>query len=189
MTTAVDEDVARPGLARIRLAGAGGQGIVLAGLLLAEAAVAAGRNATQAQVYGPESRGGASKAEVIISDGDIAYPYLQRVDLLLALTQEAHDRYVGQLEPGGLLLVDDEHVRPTAGTGVAYHGLPVTATALRVLGTAIGANLVALGALVALSGVVPVEALERVIAVRRPGGSVERGLAALRAGFELVRAR
>ena len=186
VTTAVDEEAARPGLARIRLAGAGGQGIVLAGLLLAEAAVASGRNATQAQVYGPESRGGASKAEVIISDGEIDYPYVERVDLLLALTQEAHDRYVGQLEPGGVLLVDDGHVRPAPGAGAACHQLPVTATAMRVLGTTIGANLVALGALVKLSGVVPLEALERVIAARRPGGSVERALAALRAGLELV---
>jgi len=85
-----------------------------------------------------------------------------------------------------VLLVDDGHVRPAPGAGAACHQLPVTATAMRVLGTTIGANLVALGALVKLSGVVPLEALERVIAARRPGGSVERALAALRAGLELV---
>jgi 2-oxoglutarate ferredoxin oxidoreductase subunit beta len=186
---AEEEHAPRPGLARIRLAGAGGQGVVLAGLILAEAAVACGRNATQTQVYGPESRGGASKSEVIISDGEITYPYADRVDLLLALTQEAHDRYVGQLEPAGLLLFDDGLVRPKAGNGAACQGLPITATAMRVLGTAIGANLVALGALVELSAAVPVKALEHSIALRRPGGSVERGLAALRAGRELVRAR
>jgi 2-oxoglutarate ferredoxin oxidoreductase subunit beta len=188
-TTAPEKGAPRTGPARIRLAGAGGQGVVLAGLLLAEAAVASGRNATQTQVYGPESRGGATKSEVIISDGEIAYPYTEQVDVLLALTQEAHDRYVGQLEPGGTLLIDEGLVRPAAGIGAACHGLPVTATALRVLGTAIGANLVALGALVELSGVVPVAALEHAVAVRRPGGSVERGLAALRAGQELVRGR
>lgn len=189
MKTVADGDASRPGPARIRLAGAGGQGVVLAGLLLAEAAVASGRNATQTQAYGPESRGGASKSEVIIGDGEIAYPYADRVDVLLALTQEAHDRYVGQLEASGLLLFDDGLVRPAGGVGAVCRGLPITATAQRVLGTAIGANLVALGALVELSGVVPVEALEHSIAVRRPGGSVERSLAALRAGRELVRAR
>jgi 2-oxoglutarate ferredoxin oxidoreductase subunit beta len=185
----VNDEASRPGPARIRLAGAGGQGVVLAGLLLAEAAVASGRNATQTQVYGPESRGGASKSEVIISDGEITYPYADRVDLLLALTQEAHDRYVGQLETAGLLLFDDGLVRPAAGNGVTRHGLPITATAMRVLGTAIGANLVALGALVELFGAVPIKALEHAVAVRRPGGSAERGIAALRAGRELVRGR
>ncbi len=174
------------GTSRIRLAGAGGQGIVLAGLVLAEAAVAAGRNATHAQAYGPESRGGATKAEVIISDGEIEYPCTDRVDALLALTREAWERYAGQLEPGGLLVVDRDHVGVGGAGGGAVHALPLTATALRVLGTPVGANLVGLGALVGLSGVVPAAALERAVAQRRPGGSTERALAALRAGFELV---
>jgi len=170
---------------RIRVAGAGGQGIVMAGLLLAEAAVAAGRNATHAQAYGPESRGGASKAEVIISDGDIDFPCADRVDALVALTQEAHERYASLLEPGGTLVVDRAQVRVEDGNGFACHALPITATAQRVLGTAMGANLVALGAIVALTGAVPVEAAERAIAARRPGGSIERALAAFRAGLEL----
>jgi len=170
---------------RIRLAGAGGQGIVMAGLLLAEAAVAAGRNATHAQAYGPESRGGASKAEVIISDGDINFPCADRVDALVALTREAHERYASLLEPGGTLVVDRDQVHVEDGNGFACHALPITATAQRVLGTAMGANLVALGAIVALTGAVPVEAAERAIAARRPGGSLERALAAFRAGLAL----
>jgi len=170
---------------RIRLAGAGGQGIVMAGLLLAEAAVAAGRNATHAQAYGPESRGGASKAEVIISDGDIDFPCADRVDALVALTREAHERYASLLEPGGTLVVDRGQVQVDDGNGFACHALPITATAQRVLGTAMGANLVALGAIVALTGAVPVEAAERAIAARRPGGSLERALAAFRAGLAL----
>ena len=170
---------------RIRFAGAGGQGIVMAGLLLAEAAVAAGRNATHAQAYGPESRGGASKAEVIISDGDIDFPCADRVDALVALTREAHERYASLLEPGGTLVVDRAQVNVEDGNGFACHALPITATAQRVLGTAMGANLVALGAIVALTGAVPVEAAERAIAARRPGGSLERALAAFRAGLAL----
>jgi 2-oxoglutarate ferredoxin oxidoreductase subunit gamma len=186
----VPEAPARESL--IRLGGAGGQGIVLAGLLLAEAAVAAGRNATHAQAYGPESRGGASKAEVIISDGPIDYPCADRVGVFLALTQEAYDRYSRQLEPGGLLIVDRDQVQVGAGNGgvpgerVVCHALPIAATAVRVLGTAVGANLVALGALVGLSAAVPMEALERAVSARRPGGSTERALKALRAGLELV---
>ena len=158
----------------------------MAGLLLAEAAVAAGKNATHAQAYGPESRGGASKAEVIISDGDIDFPCADRVDALVALTREAHERYAPLLEPGGTLVVDRAQVHVEDGNGFACHALPITATAQRVLGgTAMGANLVALGAIVALTGAVPVEAAERAVAARRPGGSLERALAAFRAGLEL----
>ncbi len=162
---------------------------MLAGLLLAEAAVSAGRNATHAQAYGPESRGGASKAEVIIADGEIDYPYADRVDLLLALTPEASERYGRQLEPGGLLLVDGDRGAVAHAKGAVFHSLPITATAMRILGSPIGANLVALGAVVGLSGVVPVDAVERTIATRPPGGSPERALRALRAGLELVQPR
>lgn len=186
---AADADQVPPGAPEyhVRLAGAGGQGIVLAGLLLAEAAVAAGRNATHAQAYGPESRGGATKAEVIIADGDIDYPYADRVDCLLALTPKAYQKYVGQLVPGGLLVVDEERVPVTPPAGVVCHALPIQATAQRVLGTPVGANVVALGALVALSGCVPLAAVERAVATRRPGGTAEPGLRALRAGAELAR--
>lgn len=181
------EGAAGGGEYRVRIAGAGGQGIVLAGLLLAEAAVGAGRNATHAQAYGPESRGGASRAEVIMSDGEIDYPYAERVDLLLALTQEAHDRYAESLLPGGVLLVDADRVRPAPPAGVTCHVLPIVATARRVLGTTLGANLVGLGALVALSGCVPPGAAERAVAARRPGGDPARALEALRAGFAIAR--
>jgi len=174
---------------QVRLAGAGGQGIVLAGLLLAEAAVAAGKNATHAQAYGPESRGGASKAEVIVSDGEIDYPYADNVDLLLALTQEAYEQYVPQLVPGGILLVDADRVRPAATDGLAVHALPLGATAQRVLGTPLGANVVALGALVGLSRVMPPEAAEQALAARKPGGSAESALRAFRAGLALVSPR
>jgi 2-oxoglutarate/2-oxoacid ferredoxin oxidoreductase subunit beta len=170
---------------RVRLAGAGGQGIVLAGLLLAEAAVGAGKNATHAQAYGPESRGGATKAEVIVSDGAIDFPYAECTHALLALTQEAFERYAAGVEPGGLVLVDGDRVATNGAVG--YRALPIVATAQRVLGTTVGANLVGLGVLIALSGVVPATAVERAIARRRPGGSIERALAAFRAGLGLAR--
>ena len=172
---------------RIRLAGEGGQGIVLAGLLLAEAAVAAGRNATHAQTYGPESRGGASRADVLVADGDIDYPYTERVDALVALTPEAYSRYASDLEPAGVLVVDADQVRVGAAHVSTCRALPITATAQRELGTTLGANLVALGALIGLDPIVPVEALERVVADRAPGGSPDRALRALRAGLALSR--
>ncbi len=172
----------------VRLAGAGGQGIVLAGLLLAEAAVAAGKNATHAQAYGPESRGGATKAEVIVSDGEIDYPYTDRVDVLLALNRASYERYGALVKPGAIVIVDGGRVDGTREDGLVRHALPITATAERVLGTQVGANLVALGALVALTGVVSIEAAETAIAARRPGGSAERAIRAFRAGVALVQA-
>ncbi len=180
-------DASPPEQYEVRLAGAGGQGIVLAGLLLAEAAVAAGKNATHAQAYGPESRGGASRAEVIVSDGDIDYPCTDRVDFLVALTQEAYERYAGQLKPGALVLVDGERAPSGPAGDGTRRALPILATAQQVLGTQVGANLVALGALVTLSGVLPAQAVEDAIAARRPGGSTERALRAFRAGIELAR--
>jgi 2-oxoglutarate/2-oxoacid ferredoxin oxidoreductase subunit beta len=177
----------RPGRLAVRVAGAGGQGIALAGLILAEAAVAAGRNATHAQAYGPESRGGASSAVVLMDDEEIEYPCADRVDVLVALSQEAYQRYIRELEPGGILLVDRGQVNTDDGLATC-HALPISETALHVLGTPVGANLVALGALIGLSGAVSVGAVERAIAARKPGGSAEPGLRAFRAGLELVRA-
>jgi len=123
---------------------------------------------------------------VIVSDGAIDYPCAERADVLLALTQEAYDRYAGEVAPGALVVVDADRVAPGPADGGACHALPITATATRVLGGGVGANLVALGALVALSGVVEHAALERAVAARRPGGSAERALLAVRAGAGLV---
>ena len=95
----------------IRLSGEGGQGLVLAGKVLAEAAaIYDDKNATQSQSYGPEARGGASRSEVIISDEDIDYPKAVSIDLLLALTQESVNRYHSDLKANGMLLVDEEAV-------------------------------------------------------------------------------
>jgi 2-oxoglutarate ferredoxin oxidoreductase subunit gamma len=145
--------------------------------------VAAGRNATHAQAYGPESRGGASKADVIISDGEIDYPCADDVDVLVALTQKACDEHGPRVVADGCLLVD-ERVTPPARAGV--HRLPLVATAQRALGTPVGANLVALGALAAITGCVPAAALEQAIAARRPGGNATGARAAFRAGLALV---
>src|SRR4030042_17730 len=91
----------------VRLSGEGGQGMILAGVILAEAAaIYDDKNAIQTQSYGPEARGGACKSEVIISDEEIDYPKATHIDLLLALTQESCDKYIRELKQGGLLVVD-----------------------------------------------------------------------------------
>ena len=91
----------------IRLSGSGGQGVILAAIILANAGVEQGLNAIQTQSYGPEARGGASKAEVILSNGEINYPKITTANLLLSLTQKAYDKYKSSLEKDGILIVDE----------------------------------------------------------------------------------
>jgi 2-oxoglutarate ferredoxin oxidoreductase subunit gamma len=173
----------------IRLSGTGGQGIVLAGIILAEAAALYdGRHAVQTQAYGPESRGGASKAEVIISDAEIDYPKAENVDLLLALTQEAAEKYGAHVKPGGLVVVDAGRILVAPEGPFATYALPIFETAKDQLGKAVVANIVALGVIVGLSGVVSREGLERAVLARVPQGTEALNRRALEAGFALVEA-
>ncbi len=171
----------------IRLSGEGGQGIVLAGVILAEAAaIYDGKNATQTQVYGPESRGGASKAEVIISDEEIDYPKAMAVDLLLALTQVAADKYGHDLKPSGILVVDSSKVVKVPNGHFAVYRLPIIDTAKDTVGKAMVANIVSLGVIAGLSKVVSREAIERAVLARVPKGTEELNRRALDAGFALA---
>src|SRR5512142_1746941 len=95
----------------IRLAGEGGQGMILAGIILAEAAaIYDGKQATQTQSYGPEARGGASRSEVVISDGEIDHPEVLSADVVVALSQEAYRKFAKSVHPGGLLIIDEDRV-------------------------------------------------------------------------------
>lgn len=171
----------------VRLSGEGGQGIVLAGVILAEAAaIYDGKNATQTQVYGPESRGGASKAEVIISDEEIDYPKAMSVDLLLALTQAAADKYGHDVRPAGIVIVDSAKVLTPPTGSFAVHRLPIIETAKEAVGKTMVANIVSLGAIVGLSKAVSRAAIERAILARVPKGTEDLNRRALEAGFSLV---
>ena len=166
----------------IRLAGEGGQGMILAGIILAEAAaVHDGKNAVQTQSYGPEARGGASKAEVVIARGEIDYPEVLSADVLVALSQEACDKYASSLKKDGLLIVDQDKVgRVPVNSAVRA---PITRMAEAATGKAITANVAALGVLVGLTGVVSRAAIEQAVAVRAPKGTEAANAAALAAGF------
>jgi 2-oxoglutarate ferredoxin oxidoreductase subunit gamma len=171
----------------IRLSGEGGQGIVLAGVILAEAAaIYDGKNATQTQVYGPESRGGASKAEVIISDEEIDYPKAISVDLLLAMTQAAADKFSHDLKPSGILVLDSSKVQAVPRGEFAVHHLPIIDTAKEAVGKAMVANIVSLGVIVGLSKVVSRRAIEEAVLARVPKGTEELNRRALEAGFALA---
>jgi 2-oxoglutarate ferredoxin oxidoreductase subunit gamma len=165
----------------IRLAGSGGQGLILAGIILAEAAgVYDGKFVCQTQSYGPEARGGASKAEVVISDAAIDYPKAIQPDVLLALNQKSLEVFGADLKPGGLLLVDADLVKEVPGGRVI--ALPFTRIA-RELGRAMAANIVALGALAALTGAVSSEGLKKAVIARVPASTRELNEKALEAGL------
>jgi 2-oxoglutarate ferredoxin oxidoreductase subunit gamma len=164
----------------IRLAGSGGQGLILAGIILAEAAgVYDGKFVCQTQSYGPEARGGASKAEVVISDGEIDYPKAIRPDVLLALNQKSLEAFSSDLKPGGLLLVDADLVKEAPASRVL--ALPFTRIA-RELGRAMAANIVALGALAQLTGAVSLDSLTAAVLARVPKGTEDLNRQALAAG-------
>ncbi|NLE23219.1 MAG: 2-oxoacid:ferredoxin oxidoreductase subunit gamma [Actinobacteria bacterium] len=153
----------------IRCSGSGGQGILLAAAIIAEAAAALGRHVVQTQSYGPEARGGASKAEVIISEGPIDYPEVQTPDVSLVLSQAAYHKYAGDTKPGGLLVYDSGLVELDPGDDrVVRCGLPFTAVAADELGKKVVTNIVALGALAAVSGILPVEAVRDAVLSRVP---------------------
>lgn len=171
----------------IRLAGEGGQGMILAGIVLAEAAaIYQGKNAVQTQSYGPEARGGASKAEVIISDNEIDHPEVINADVLVAMSQEACDKYAVDVKRDGLLIVDKEKVGRVAIHHARVVRLPITRMAIEATGKTITANVVALGALVGLTNVVSRQAIEKAVAARAPKGTEEMNQKALEAGFKAV---
>lgn len=171
----------------IRLSGTGGQGIILAGIILAEAAVLDGKNAVQSQSYGPEARGGASKSEVIISGGEILYPKVKSPDIFLALSQEACEKYIDGVKDKGVVIVDSSiNIDDGKIKDRKIIRVPVLETAEDKLKKAMVANIVALGAIVGSTSIVSREALERAVLERVPRGTEDLNRKALDEGFKLV---
>lgn len=171
----------------IRFSGSGGQGLILAGVIFAEAATIYDRiNAVQSQSYGPEARGGASKSEVIISDQTIDFPKAQAIDFQLSLTQESCTKYYKDIKPNGVLLVDSDFVKDVPQGSFKVVRLPIIRTASEEIGKAFVANIVALGAITALTGKVSYESVEKAVLARVPKGTEELNKRALKAGFDLA---
>jgi len=174
----------------LRLAGEGGQGLILAAVILAEAAsVYDGLNAVQTQSYGPESRGGASKAEVIIADTEIDYPKVQLPDITLVMSQEAASKYSSSIKDEGTLLVDSSRVKNVPEVSANVIRAPITKIARDDLGREIVANIVGLGLLVGVTGVVTRDALFRAVMARVPKGTEDLNSRALELGFEVAAQR
>ncbi|MDD3631325.1 MAG: 2-oxoacid:acceptor oxidoreductase family protein [Atribacterota bacterium] len=170
----------------ICLSGSGGQGLILAGIILAEAAgIYDGFEIAQTQSYGPEARGGASRAEVIISNEKIDYPKIEKPDILLTLTQKACDKYVHNLKEDGLLLVDSTNVLniPSIPGNIYQH--PITKDAIDVLGNQLVANIISLGILVQLTDIVSKDAIKNALQNRIPERIRDLNKKALEHGFQI----
>ena len=169
----------------MRFSGLGGQGIILAGIIMAEAAsIYGGKNASQSQSYGPESRGGASKSEVIISDEEIDYPKATSIDAMLAMTQEACTKYCKDIKDGGILLVDSDEVKNIPSGNFKAYSFPITTIARNELGKTIVANIIALGMITELTKIISHEALEKAVLARVPAAFLDLNKKALQIGFD-----
>lgn len=171
----------------IRLSGTGGQGLILAGIILAEAAIMDDKNAIQSQSYGPEARGGASKSEVIISSSDIFYPKVTKPDIFLALSQEAYEKYIKGVGDKAKVIVDTS-INIDVNSNNKVIKIPILDTASEKLGKPMVANIVALGAIVGLTGVVSESSIEKAVLSRVPSGTEQLNKEALYEGYKLVTA-
>jgi 2-oxoglutarate ferredoxin oxidoreductase subunit gamma len=166
----------------IRLSGSGGQGLILMGIILAEAiGVYDGKCVAQTQSYGPEARGGSSKAEVVVSDEEIDYPKAMQLDLLLAMNQKSCDEYYMDLKPDGILIVDSTFVNQVP-ISKAYR-IPFTRIARENLKREMVANIVALGAIAKLTTIVTPRSVETAVLARVPKGTEQLNRDALKAGM------
>ena len=170
----------------IRITGYGGQGVILTGYVFGKAAALYdNRQATMTQSFGPEARGSACAAALVVDEQFVDYPYLRRSDVLIALSREGYEKYVGELKEDGVLIFDRDLVNPgdELPAGVARHGIPATRLA-EELGKRIVQNIVVVGFATAVTGVVSKEAAKQAVASAVPAATVDLNLKAFERGYE-----
>ena len=179
---------AAAGTVEVLLGGFGGQGIILSGLIMGKAAALfLGKSAAFTQSYGPEARGGACSANVIIAEGEIDYPYVDRPHHMMVMSQGAYEKYAPMLRPGGKLMVETDLVKLTAPhDDIEVYGIPATRLS-EELGRKIVANIVMLGFVTAVSQVVTYEAMKSAILDTVPKGTEELNMKAYNTGYEYGR--
>ena len=170
----------------IRFGGFGGQGVVLAGVILAKtASLVEGKNAVQTQLYGPDSRGGAAKSEVIISEKKIDYPKVDQADLLVLMSQEAADKYASEMKKNSLIIYDPELVILNESNVQKF---PVKAAKIAGnLGNKITANMVMLGAVSAASKIVSLDSLLKIIEESVPKHAIQLNINAAKEGYNALK--
>ncbi|MEM1563126.1 MAG: 2-oxoacid:ferredoxin oxidoreductase subunit gamma [Candidatus Bathyarchaeia archaeon] len=169
----------------IRFAGFGGQGIIKSGIMVATAAcIYGGKHAVQTQSYGPESRGGACRSEVVIADDEIDFPKVTEPDILVVMSQHAYNEYAETVKNGGTIILDPDMIpNERELKGVKVFRVPATRMA-EELGRRIVANVVMLGAFAAITGIVDKDSLKESIKANVPKGTEELNLKAFEMGYE-----
>ncbi len=172
--------------ARLVFSGSGGQGVITAAIILAEAAVIyEGVNATQSQSYGAAARGGATRSDVIISEQEINFPVVSQPNILVCLTQQAYTGFAPEIRPGGTLLTDSRFVETTKKVDARQIELPMYEKVMEKIGKPIVFNICVLGALVGISELVKPESVLKAIGQRVPKDFIEMNTEALNLGYEL----
>jgi 2-oxoglutarate ferredoxin oxidoreductase subunit gamma len=172
-------------LTEIRIAGFGGQGVILAATVIGKAAaIFQGAHSTMTQSFGPEARGGSSSAQVILSDAPILYPYVTAPDVLVVMSQEAYTRFSGELKHGGILITEQELVRiDQIPEGVRVFAVPATRLA-EELGRKVVLNIVMVGFFCAVTGLLDPDAVRKAVADSIPSALRKLNLDAFEKGFE-----
>ncbi len=171
------------------LCGSGGQGIVLAGTILSQAAFNDGKWVSSTGSYGAAARGGACRAEVVISERPIIFPYVIAADTLIAMYRTAYDKYIGCVKPGEGVIIYDERFVPEEMKGLTYVGIPASRTAIEELNNGMAANVVILSAAVEMTDVVSKKELKSAIEEIIPEKFRDLNLKAMNIGFRLGRTR
>jgi 2-oxoglutarate ferredoxin oxidoreductase subunit gamma len=168
----------------VKIGGFGGQGVILSGIILGRAAALHdGKDATLTQSFGPEARGGACSAQVVISRERNLYPCVTRPDVLVVMSQPAYDKFIVDMNPGGLVLYEENLVKPRdESKNLKTFGIPATKIA-EGMGRKMVLNIVMLGFFTALSGMVAVEAVENAVAESVPRGTQKLNQDAFRRGY------
>ena len=170
----------------IKISGLGGQGVVLAGEILGRAAVYEGKNVVQIGSYGAEARGSAAKSEVIISDSKIGFPKVRKCDILVAMSQSAVESHLKDLKEMGILIVDEDTVENIPKTKARVFRIPATKTAEKSLKSRLYANVVMLGALTKITGIVKEAVVEKAITDSMPETARTANIRGFREGLKLV---
>ncbi|MGE5647971.1 MAG: 2-oxoacid:acceptor oxidoreductase family protein [Acidobacteriota bacterium] len=172
-------------LTEIRIAGFGGQGVILSAMVIGKAAsIFEGGYATLTQSFGPEARGGASSAQVILSDQPVLYPYITQPDILVVMSQEAFTKFSPELKDDGILIVEEDLVRlAKLKTGVRVYGVPATRIA-EELGKRMVLNIVMTGFFGAVTGLISPGSLKKAVADSVPPATRELNLKAFEKGYE-----
>jgi 2-oxoglutarate ferredoxin oxidoreductase subunit gamma len=166
--------------------GSGGQGVITAAIIFAEAAVIhEGLNAVQSQAYGAAARGGATRSDVIIADSTIHYPKVVQPNVLVCLTQEAYANYSPIIRPGGILITDRRWVQTQRKVDARQKELPMYKTIMENIGNPIVFNICMLGAVISLTGLIKPESIVKVLETRVPGEFIEINRTALDLGIRL----